>query len=79
MRCGLARDIKGTEMADTKEHWRRRALKAEHELETIHRVRAFEHSQEFNIARVNAALTTAFMEIEGAIAWARDCHKTIGR
>lgn len=66
-------------MADTKEHWRRRALKAEAELEMIQRVRSFEHKQEFDLARVNAALTTAFSEIEGVIAWARDSDKTIGR
>lgn len=68
----------GTEMNDTKANWKRRALRAEHELESLRRVRTFEHNQEFEMARVNAALATAFREIEEAIACARNVDKTIG-
>lgn len=65
-------------MTDTKAYWKRRALKAEHELESLRRVRNFEHNQEFELARVNAAMATAFREIEDALSWARDQDKTIG-
>lgn len=62
-------------MIDTKAHWRRRALKAEAELETMKRIRAFDHSQEFELARVNATLTNAFSEIENVIDWVRNSDK----
>lgn len=65
-------------MNDTKAYWKRRALKAEHELESLVRVRKFEHGQEFELARVNAAMATAFREIEDALSWAREQDKTIG-
>ena len=65
-------------MTDTKAYWKRRALKAEHELESLSRIRKFEHNQEFELARVNAAMATAFREIEDALLWARDQNKTIG-
>lgn len=66
-------------MTDTKASWKRRALKAEHELEAIRRIRSFEHNQEFCLSHINAVLTTAFREIEEVIAWARSSDKTIAR
>lgn len=65
-------------MTETKAYWKRRALKAEHELESFRRIRQFEHKQEFEMAHVNAAMATAFREIEEVLAWARGADKTIG-
>lgn len=49
---------------DTKAAWKRRALRAEHELETLRRIRAFEHGQELTMARVDAAQAIALREIQ---------------
>ena len=51
-------------MSDTKAHWRRRALRAEAELETLRGIRAFEHNQELSMARVDAAQAVALREIQ---------------
>ena len=36
-------------MTDTKAAWKRRALRAEHELETLRRIRKFDHAQELSM------------------------------
>lgn len=51
-------------MTDTKAAWKRRALRAEHELETLRRVRRFEHKQELDMIRTDAAQATALREIQ---------------
>lgn len=51
-------------MSDTKAAWKRRALRAEHELETLRRIRKFDHNQELSMARVDAAQATALREIQ---------------
>ena len=49
---------------DTKAAWKRRALRAEHELETLRRIREFEHKQELQMIRVDAAQAIALREIQ---------------
>lgn len=51
-------------MTDTKAAWKRRALRAEHELETLRRIRQFDHKQELQMCRVDAAQATALREIQ---------------
>lgn len=63
---------------DTKAHWRRRALRAEHELESLHRIRKFEHSQEFEMARVNSAQAVALREIQEILNNLRSDEPTAG-
>lgn len=41
-----------------------RALRAEHELETLRRIRDFEHKQELQMIRVDAAQAIALREIQ---------------
>lgn len=52
---------------DTKAAWKRRALRAEHELETLRRIRQFEHKQELTMARVDAAKAIALREIQDVL------------
>lgn len=51
-------------MNDTKTYWRRRALRAEAECETLRNIRAFDHKQELSMARVDAAQAVALREIQ---------------
>lgn len=53
---------------DTKAHWRRRALRAEAELETMRRIRAVDNSVERRVVQENAALRVAFGEVEDIVA-----------
>ena len=52
---------------DTKAYWRRRALRAEAELETLHRIRATDHSVEMTMHRQLGALVTGMREIQQII------------
>jgi succinate dehydrogenase/fumarate reductase flavoprotein subunit len=54
-------------MTDTKAHWKRRALRAEEELESIRKAMQARSAFEVEVWRQNAALKTAFAEIEDAI------------
>lgn len=63
---------------DTKAHWRRRALRAEHELESLHRIRRFEHSQELQMIRVDAAQAIALREIQEILNNLRSDEPTAG-
>jgi hypothetical protein len=51
-------------MNDTKAHWKRRALRAEAELESLRSIRKLEHDQELSMCRVEAAQATALREIQ---------------
>jgi len=51
-------------MTDTKAHWKRRALRAEHELESLRMIRKFDHAQELSMFRVDAAQAVALREIQ---------------
>ena len=51
-------------MTDTKAAWKRRALRAEHELEALRRIRQLEHKQELQMIRVDAAQAIALREIQ---------------
>lgn len=51
-------------MTDTKAAWKRRALRAEHELETLRRIRKFDHSQELSMCMVDAVQAVALREIQ---------------
>jgi len=54
----------------TLKQWKRRAEKAEEELEIIRKIRAFDAKQEMNLAHENAALRVALREIMEASNWA---------
>ena len=51
-------------MTDTKAHWKRRALRAEAELESLRSIRKFDHAQELSMCRVDAAQAVALREIQ---------------
>jgi len=51
-------------MNDTKAHWKRRALRAEHELESLRMIRKFDHAQELSMCRVDAVQAVALREIQ---------------
>lgn len=53
---------------DTKAYWKRRALKAETEVQTWRRIRAVDNSMEMQIVAENAALRVAIQEIEEALS-----------
>ena len=53
---------------DTKANWRRRALRAEAELETMRKIRAVDNSMEIKLAHENAALRVCLDEVSEAIA-----------
>lgn len=56
----------------TLKQWKRRALKAEEELMTIRRMRAFDAKQEMELARQNAVMRVYLQEIQEASNWADD-------
>lgn len=53
---------------DTKAHWKRRALRAECELETMRKIRAVDTSMEIKLVRENAALRVFMDEVTQALA-----------
>lgn len=52
---------------DTKAHWKRRALRAECELETMRKIRAVDTSMEIKLVRENAALRVFMDEVTQAL------------
>jgi hypothetical protein len=54
----------------TLKQWKRRALKAEAEIEIIRKMRAFDVKREMDMARENAVLRVAQREIQEASNWA---------
>ena len=54
----------------TAKQWQRRALKAEAELEILHRVRQTDATMEMQMARQLAMCKVALSEAQDAIAWA---------
>ena len=54
----------------TLKQWKRRALSAEQELETIRKMRACDAAQEMKMARENATLRVALREVQDATNWA---------
>ncbi len=65
-------------MNDTKAHWKRRALRAEHELESLRSIRKFDHAQELSMCRVDAAQATALREIQEILTDLRKTEPTAG-
>ena len=63
---------------DTKAAWKRRALRAEHELEALRRIRAFEHTQERQMIRVDAAQAIALREIQEVLNSLKNDEPTAG-
>ena len=57
-------------MTETLKQWKRRAEKAEAELEIIQRMRAFDKNQEMAMARENAVLRCAIRDIQDTTNWA---------
>ena len=53
---------------DTKAYWKRRALRAEAELETMRKIRAVDNSMEIKLAHENAALRVFLDEVSEALA-----------
>jgi len=56
----------------TLKQWKRRALKAEAELESIREMRKFEHSMELAQHRKISAMKVAMDEIQDALNWAKE-------
>jgi len=56
--------------ADLK-HWKRRALKAEAELESLQEIRKFDHDQEIRMHREIAECRVALAEIADALEFAK--------
>ena len=54
----------------TLKQWKRRALKAEQELDIITSMRKFDASREMQMASENAALRVALREVQDATNWA---------
>ena len=54
----------------TLKQWKRRALAAEQELATIQKLRAFDATQELDMARENAVLRVALREVQDTSNWA---------
>ena len=65
-------------MTDTKAHWKRRALRAEAELESLRSIRKFEHAQELIMLRRVAAQATALREIQEILTDLRKTEPTAG-
>lgn len=65
-------------MTDTKAQWKRRALKAEQELQTIRNIRMMEHNSEMHLACKNAILTTAFNEMKDSMRYAIETIEAMG-
>ena len=63
---------------DTKAAWKRRALRAEYELESLRRIRAFEHKQELQMVRVDAAQAIALREIQEVLNGLKKDEPTAG-
>ena len=55
----------------TLKQWKRRALKAEAELESIRKVRTLEHQNELPNHRKNIAMKVALDEIKEVLDWAK--------
>ena len=54
---------------DTKAYWKRRALKAEIEAETMRNIRQVDSTMEQRLVAENAAMRTALNEIREALDW----------
>ena len=54
---------------DTKSYWKRRALKAEAEAETMRNIRQVDSTMEQRLVAENAAMRTALNEIREALDW----------
>ena len=63
---------------DTKAYWKRRALRAEGDLENIRRVRAFEHKQELSMCRENSMQAVALREIQQVLDELKQAAPTAG-
>ena len=63
---------------DTKAAWKRRALRAEHELETLRRIRDSEHKQKLQMIRVDAAQAIALREIQEVLNSLKKDEPTAG-
>lgn len=62
-------------MSDTKAHWRRRALKAESEVNTMRDFRRIDAKLESSLAGENAALKVCLLEIREALDAVEDYPK----
>lgn len=65
-------------MTDNKAYWKRRALRAEAELENIKRVRSFEHEQEISMCRENSMQAVALREIQDILTELKQSAPTAG-
>ena len=56
----------------TAKQWKRRAMKAEAELETLRRIRSFEHGSTVRAYGQISAMQVAMNEIQDALDWAKE-------
>lgn len=54
-------------MNDTKAYWKRRALKAESEVQTMRNIRSVDNTMEIKLVQENSALRTVVNEIREAV------------
>lgn len=55
-------------MTDTKAHWKRRALRAEKEVEMLTNIKNFHHADYLRMCKTNSKLSTVFLEISELIS-----------
>ena len=65
-------------MSDRIAAWKRRALRAEHELETLRRIQVFGRKMEMDMARTDAAQAVALREIQTILADLKKTEPTAG-
>lgn len=65
-------------MSDTKAAWKRRALRAERELETLRRIQVFGRKMEMDMARTDAAQAVALREIQSILTDLKKTEPTAG-
>ena len=61
---------------DTKAAWKRRALRAEAELESLRKIRQTEYADHMQMYQERSRLIVAMGEIEDSLKWAREGSAT---
>lgn len=65
-----------TMTTDTKAAWKRRALRAEAELESLRKIRQTEYADQMQMYQERSRLIVAMGEIEDSLKWAREGSAT---
>lgn len=61
---------------DTKSAWKRRALRAKAELESLRKIRQTEYADQMQMYQERSRLIVAMREIEDSLKWAREGSAT---